>query len=364
MPITCRWRLASRSTRSCRPTRDAGIRATVAIDQPNVVEYDKYPFLAELLPDAERRAMDAAPRQSARSCSRCTHHLIERWHGAADGRLAAAVSCSAPQRVTRDYFAALSALSRRHDLPFNIHVLETKLQRVLGEREVRQVARALRARPRAARRADDGDPRHLDRRARHRAARASGCIVAHNPVCNLRLGSGVMPYHALRDGGRADLPRQRRDEHRRHVEHVVRREDRRAAADARRPPSTATGRSRAGDAGRADPRRRPRGAARGSASASSRPASPPISSCSTSTPRRSRRSTTCGASSFSARTAARCATPIVAGRVVCENGRVLTVDAKALARRGAGADGRLPRKCSRAPGATPRDSSPTTARCI
>ncbi len=27
---------------------DAGIRATVAIDQPNIVEYDKYPYLAEL----------------------------------------------------------------------------------------------------------------------------------------------------------------------------------------------------------------------------------------------------------------------------------------------------------------------------
>jgi cytosine/adenosine deaminase-related metal-dependent hydrolase len=29
----------------------------------------------------------------------------------------------------------------------------------------------------------------------------AGCTVAHNPVCNLRLGSGVMPYRALRDAG-------------------------------------------------------------------------------------------------------------------------------------------------------------------
>ena len=39
--------------------RDAGIRATLAIDQPNVVEYEKFPFLAEILPPAERRAMGA-----------------------------------------------------------------------------------------------------------------------------------------------------------------------------------------------------------------------------------------------------------------------------------------------------------------
>src|SRR5262245_11529452 len=114
-----------------RAYADAGIRAAVAIDQPNVVEYEKYPFLADLLPDAERLAMDRAPRQSAAELLDLYGYLVDRWHGAADGRLAAAVSCSAPQRVTPDYFAALSALSRRFDLPFNVHVLETKLQRVL-----------------------------------------------------------------------------------------------------------------------------------------------------------------------------------------------------------------------------------------
>jgi 5-methylthioadenosine/S-adenosylhomocysteine deaminase len=29
----------------------------------------------------------------------------------------------------------------------------------------------------------------------------AGCTVAHNPVCNLRLGSGVMPWRALREAG-------------------------------------------------------------------------------------------------------------------------------------------------------------------
>ena len=37
-----------------RAYQDAGIRATVAIDQPNIVEYDKYPYLADLLPAAYR----------------------------------------------------------------------------------------------------------------------------------------------------------------------------------------------------------------------------------------------------------------------------------------------------------------------
>jgi 5-methylthioadenosine/S-adenosylhomocysteine deaminase len=184
-----------------RAYEDAGIRATVAIDQPNVVEYEKYPFLAELLPDAERRAMDRAPRQSTAELLDLYGHLIDRWHGAAGGRLAAAVSCSAPQRVTLDYFAALSELSQRHDLPFNLHVLETKLQRVLGDTKYgKSLVRYVH------------DLGLLDERmmvihaiwidaADIELLAASGCTVAHNPVCNLRLGSGVMPWNALRAAG-------------------------------------------------------------------------------------------------------------------------------------------------------------------
>ena len=46
---------------------DVGIRATVAIDQPNVARATtSYPFIAELLSAEQRAAMDAAPRQSQR----------------------------------------------------------------------------------------------------------------------------------------------------------------------------------------------------------------------------------------------------------------------------------------------------------
>jgi 5-methylthioadenosine/S-adenosylhomocysteine deaminase len=30
---------------------------------------------------------------------------------------------------------------------------------------------------------------------------ASGCSIAHNPLCNLKLGSGIMPFRALKDRG-------------------------------------------------------------------------------------------------------------------------------------------------------------------
>lgn len=181
--------------------RDAGIRATVAIDQPNVVEYEKYPFLEALLPEAIRQQMREAPRQSAEQLLALYHYLIEKWHGAEQGRLAVAVSCSAPQRVTPAYLRALSELSRSLDLPFNIHVLETRLQRVLGDEKYGQSLIQLLAQARVLDErcqiihsiwVDDADIATLA---------ASGCVVAHNPVCNLRLGSGVMPYRKLRDAG-------------------------------------------------------------------------------------------------------------------------------------------------------------------
>jgi 5-methylthioadenosine/S-adenosylhomocysteine deaminase len=181
--------------------QDVGIRATVAIDQPNVVEYEKLPFLADLLPPEEKAAMDAAPRQTTAELLALYAHLIARWHGAAEGRLAAAVSCSAPQRVTVDYFEGLSALSKQHDLPFNIHLLETRLQRVLGEvkygKSLVQYVHALglldeRMMVIHAIWIDEADIALLAN---------AGCTVAHNPVCNLRLGSGVMPWRALRNAG-------------------------------------------------------------------------------------------------------------------------------------------------------------------
>lgn len=181
---------------------DCGLRATVALDQPNVPELDKLPFLDTLLPEPlRRRAMAPAPMDAA-GLLECYAHLLQRWHGAEGGRLRAAVSCSAPQRVTLDYIHALDDLSCQHDLPFYCHVLETKLQRVLGEERLggRSLIRYLADIGMLSERMqiihgiwlDDDDIAMIA---------AAGAVVAHNPISNLRLGSGVMPFRKLRDAG-------------------------------------------------------------------------------------------------------------------------------------------------------------------
>ena len=181
--------------------RDSGMRATVSINMPNVFELDKYPFLEEILPEALGRELNSVALPTTRELCELYAAYIERWHNREGGRLKVAASCSAPQRVELDYLQELAALSRRYDLPHNIHLLETRLQRVLGERkygtslirychdhdildERSLVIHAIWV--------DEGD---LDLLAER------GCSVAHNPVCNLRLGSGIMPFRDIAKRG-------------------------------------------------------------------------------------------------------------------------------------------------------------------
>lgn len=180
---------------------DAGMRATVTLDQPNVVEYQKYPFLKDLLPADIVARMDAVPLMSDADLLEHYERFIGKWHGTAVGRLRCAVSCSAPQRVTPTYFQALGRIARERDIPFNMHILETRLQRVLGQEmygkslvryahdmgvlnEQSMVIHAIWI--------DDDDLRLLA---------DAGCSVAHNPVSNLKIGSGLMPFRRLKRAG-------------------------------------------------------------------------------------------------------------------------------------------------------------------
>jgi 5-methylthioadenosine/S-adenosylhomocysteine deaminase len=180
--------------------QDSGMRASVALDQPELAETDKLPYVAALAgPDLE------LPRATSRAeLLECYDYLFARWHGAADGRLTGAVSISAPQRVSPEYFEALDQLSREHRVPLYAHMLETKVQRVLAREQARFAGRSL-----VRYTADLGllnertnvihavwvDDLDLDLIAEAHA------VIVHNPVSNLRLGSGVMPFRAARRRG-------------------------------------------------------------------------------------------------------------------------------------------------------------------
>ncbi len=180
---------------------DSGIRATVSINMPNVVEYEKYPFLFDLLPKALREKMRSAPLLPTAELLALYREFISRWHGSHQGRLRASVSCSAPQRVQPDYLCGLSDLSAEFDLPYNMHILETRLQRVLGNQLYgKSLVRYVCERGVLTERALVIHAIWVDQQDMDLMAE-SGCSVAHNPLCNLKLGSGIMPFRELASRG-------------------------------------------------------------------------------------------------------------------------------------------------------------------
>jgi cytosine/adenosine deaminase-related metal-dependent hydrolase len=179
---------------------DSGLRASVALDQPEVPEGAKLPF-HDPSPELAAELARPAPMPAADLLDRY-HHLIARWHGAAGGRLTAAVSVSAPQRVSPEYFGALDDLSRRHRLPVFAHMLETKVQRTLAAE--RHGGRSLvRYTADLGLLSDRMNVIHAVWTDEEDLAliAAAGAVVAHNPVSNLRLGSGVMPFRRVREHG-------------------------------------------------------------------------------------------------------------------------------------------------------------------
>lgn len=183
---------------------DSGIRASVALDQPEIPEIDKLPFLGADASPALLEALTAPAPMDRIGLLEAYRHLISTWHDTHNGRLTAAVSISAPQRVSEQYFGELDDLSRAHRLPLFAHMLETKVQRTLATEQPRFEGRSLvrytadlgllsdRMNVIHAVWTDDAD---LDLIA------GAGAVIAHNPVSNLRLGSGVMPFRRVRDRG-------------------------------------------------------------------------------------------------------------------------------------------------------------------
>jgi 5-methylthioadenosine/S-adenosylhomocysteine deaminase len=180
----------------------SGMRATVAIDQPNLVEYEKHAFFAAQLSPSLRAEMDNSPRQDDAELLKLYGWFLDEWHGrGAGGRVRCAVSCSAPQRVTQTYLKALDRLSAEYDIPYNMHILETRSQRVFGQQKygmsLVQFARAQgilsdRGQVIHAVWVDDDDISVLA---------GEGVKIAHSPTCNLRLGSGIMPFRRLAEAG-------------------------------------------------------------------------------------------------------------------------------------------------------------------
>jgi 5-methylthioadenosine/S-adenosylhomocysteine deaminase len=179
---------------------EAGLRATVAIYQPDKPMLDWYPYLRSLLPDDLVAALETTGPPPMDEIMSTYEAFVARWHGADNGRVRCAISPSAPHRASDDYLVAMHALAKREGLQFVLHLYESKLQRVYSELEGRSFVRRL------------SDLGVLDSRlcavhavwvdkADAQELGAAGASVVHSPSGNARCGSGIMPWRLLAESG-------------------------------------------------------------------------------------------------------------------------------------------------------------------
>jgi 5-methylthioadenosine/S-adenosylhomocysteine deaminase len=183
-----------------RAYEDAGIRANCSGHVINKQFLDTLPYAREFLPEELLEIFEGAPPSTTEQYLEFATEAVRRFHGRA-GRLRYVIAPSGPQRCTDDLLAAAAEFADRHDTAYHMHVLETKVQMVTG--------RELYGKSLVAHLHETGA---LSRRLTMAHAiwitdedielmAAAGCSVAHNPVCNLRIGAGIAPLRKLLSAG-------------------------------------------------------------------------------------------------------------------------------------------------------------------
>ncbi len=127
--------------------------------------------------------------------------VFNKWHGKADGRIKIDMSLHAEYSNVEGCFRYVAELTKKMGTGFQIHVSETLSEHNEGiERRGMTPMRFLESCgvlevPVTAAHCvfvDDDDIQLMARK---------GVSVAHNPVSNLKLGSGIMPYKKMKEAG-------------------------------------------------------------------------------------------------------------------------------------------------------------------
>ncbi len=176
---------------------DIGMRANVGFNNNNRHYCDKLPYAWEMIPEELQRKLP--PPVTGDYLLDVYRQVIRKWNGRSD--LKVTLSVSAPQRCSDDYLQKMEKLSQQENLPYHMHILETKTQRVTGyefynETLIEHVNRLGLLSPRLtiphAIWVEDKDIQVMGEH---------GVNVVHNIVSNLKLGSGIMPIEKMKEAG-------------------------------------------------------------------------------------------------------------------------------------------------------------------
>ncbi|HTJ58763.1 MAG TPA: amidohydrolase [Devosiaceae bacterium] len=179
--------------------RDLGLGASITSSMWDRPFLGSLPFIADLVPAELKARLEALPLTPWQEQIALFHHHRDQWHGK-DGIRIILGPCG-PQRCSDELMGEVARLSADLDLPIHCHVLETKTQAVTGQEIYGKTL--------VAHLKDVGAMTH--RLTMNHAIWLSaddiaimgeaGCSITHNPLANLKLGSGVSPVRLLKEAG-------------------------------------------------------------------------------------------------------------------------------------------------------------------
>ena len=175
---------------------DAGIRAALAPMIGDLDIFDTMSFEGATLPKPVPLGEGFEPAGLLESMA----GFFDHWHGT-HPRLTAMAGPSAPQRCSHELMDGLARLARERGTGFHTHVLETKTQIAANlERYGKSSVAYLEDLGLLYPGASLAHCVWMDA-AEYSTVRRCGATIVHNPVSNLRCGSGILPVADLLEGG-------------------------------------------------------------------------------------------------------------------------------------------------------------------
>lgn len=184
---------------TARAYADLGLRGWITASMWDESFCDSLPFLRQSMPSELVSRLDAQPMPSRADQIGLFHHLHETWHDKQNIRII--LGPCGPQRCSRELLEEVADLSAQLNLPIHCHALETRVQAVTGQEKYgRTLVQYLKDTGCLTHRLTMNHAIWLTE-ADVEMAGAAGASITHNPLANLKLGSGVAPIRQLMNAG-------------------------------------------------------------------------------------------------------------------------------------------------------------------
>lgn len=180
--------------------RDIGLRSVVTVTMLDCAFLDRRPFLRDLVPADLSAELDAIPVPDRREQIALFDRHFRKWHDPSERRSIIPAPTS-PQRCSNELLEEVADISARRDLAVHVHTDETKTQALAarmfwGKTLIERLHGLKFLSPRLS--LNHGiwlTERDIELVGGH------GCSVTHNPLSNMKLGSGVCPVRKLLRAG-------------------------------------------------------------------------------------------------------------------------------------------------------------------